>query len=119
MSAPTRPGPGRADAADWAPVHGEMRAVGRSQLAMAETLSGGPGPSGWATRWAARICRTATGSSTVAITRNRPPQFGQANTSSANARRMRAAQVQLRRGGDGPGRVSAGSSAAASGATRP
>jgi hypothetical protein len=40
---------------------------------MAEAPPGGPGPSGWATRWGARISRTATGSSTVAITRSRPP----------------------------------------------
>ncbi len=53
---------------------------------MAEAPPGGPGPSGWANRWAARIWRTASGSSTVAITRSRPPQFGQANTSIANAR---------------------------------
>ena len=49
-------------------------------------------------RSAARMSRTASRSSTVAITRSRPPQFGQANTSIANARRMGAAQVQLRGG---------------------
>ena len=63
------------------------------------TYGGGRGLSGWASGWAARIWRTARGSSTVAITRSRPPQRGQANTSIANAHRMRAAHVQLRGGG--------------------
>ena len=46
---------------------------------MADAPGGGPGPSGAA----ARICRTASGSSTVAITRSRPPPCRQANTSIA------------------------------------
>src|SRR5262245_51955266 len=36
---------------------------------------------------------TARGSCTVAMTRSRPPQRGQARTSKANTRRIRAAQV--------------------------
>ena len=53
---------------------------------------------------AARICRTATGSSTVAITRSRPPQRAHANTSIANARRMRPAHVSCAAGAaPGPG----------------
>jgi hypothetical protein len=40
------------------------------------TYGGGRGLSGWASGWAARIWRTARGSSTVAITRSRPPPAG-------------------------------------------
>ena len=54
---------------------------------MAGAPAGGPAPAGAAGR-AARIRRTATRSSTVAITRSRSPQRGQTNTSIANARRM-------------------------------
>jgi hypothetical protein len=85
------------------------------QGAMAGAPGGGPGPSGAA----ARICRTASGSSTVAITRSRPPQRRQANTSIANARRLRASQVQLRSGDGGPCRLSGALRTAASGAARP
>jgi hypothetical protein len=67
------------------------------QGALADAPGGGPGPSGAA----ARICRTASGSSTVAITRSRPPPRRQANTSIANARRMRAAQGPVAERGRG------------------
>jgi hypothetical protein len=52
--------------------------------------AGGPGPSVSAGRRAAQIWRTATGSSTGAITRSRPPQrgHGTTNTSIANTRRI-------------------------------
>jgi hypothetical protein len=40
---------------------------------MATAPPGGPGPSGRANRWAAGMWCTAGGSSTVAITRSRPP----------------------------------------------
>ncbi len=52
-------------------------------MAGAPGRAGGPGPSVSAGRRAARIWRTASGSSTVAITRSRPPQRGHAKTSSA------------------------------------
>ena len=61
--------------------------------------------------------RSTTGSSTVASTRSRAPQRGQASTSSANARRMRAAQVQLR-GGRGA-RASLGGGPASAGRRAP
>jgi hypothetical protein len=43
---------------------------------------------------AARIVRIASGSSTVAINRKRPPQRGQASTSISNARLIGAAHAQ-------------------------
>src|SRR5439155_1435708 len=45
---------------------------------------------------AARIARIASGSSTVAISRSRPPQRGHASTSTSNARRISAAHAQWR-----------------------
>ena len=83
------------------------------------TPVGGLGPTGSAGRGAARTSRTATGSSTVPTIIRRPPQRGHANTSIANARRMRAAQVQLRSGDGGPCRLSGAPRTAASGAARP
>jgi hypothetical protein len=59
---------------------------GQAVMAGASAGAGGPGPSVSAGRRAARIWRTATGSSTVVITRSRPPQRGHANTSIANTR---------------------------------
>jgi hypothetical protein len=72
---------------------------GRGQRVMAgvRAEAGGPGPGVSAGHRAARIWRTARGSSTVAITRSRPPQWGHANTSIANARRMRACRALARR----------------------
>jgi hypothetical protein len=55
-----------------------------------------------------RIRRTTRGSSIVAITRMRPPQFGQASTSTANTLWSSSAQRQ-RRGGPAFGGVSAAS----------
>jgi hypothetical protein len=45
---------------------------------------------------AARIARIASGSSTVAINRSRPPQRGHASTSRSKARRISAAHAQWR-----------------------
>ena len=59
-----------------------------------------------------RIFRMTAGSWSVAIRRSRPPQRGHARTSMANARSMRAAQVQAR----GVGFTPASSGPAASGA---
>jgi len=89
-----RHGGGEASSAERAGPAGQL-AVGWPPVG-----TGGPGPTASPAHRAARIWRTASGSSTVASTRNRPPQRGHANTSSANARRMRAAQLQLRRGDD-------------------
>jgi hypothetical protein len=50
---------------------------------MAAASPGGSGPRGQATRWAARMWRTASGSSTVGDHAPSPPQFGQANRSIA------------------------------------
>jgi hypothetical protein len=74
---------------------------------MADAPGGAPGPSGAA----ARICRTASGSSTVAITRSRPPQRRQANTSIASTRRSNVAHG--RRPGDRGASWPAGSFGAA------
>jgi hypothetical protein len=79
--------------------HAAVRAVlvgGQWMAAGAPAGAGGSGPRGWPGRRAARIWRIAAGSAMVAITRTRPPQRGHANTSSAKARRMRAAHGQLR-----------------------
>jgi hypothetical protein len=97
-SAPPRPSPPGRKARGQCP---RRRSVGGHQVAIVRTSAGGLGPCGPAGHGAARICRTATGSSTVAITRSRPPQRGHANTSIANARRINAAHVQLR-GRPGP-----------------
>src|SRR5437773_3307966 len=43
---------------------------------------------------ATKIARIASGSSTVAIKRRRPPQRGHASTSTSNARRIRSAHAQ-------------------------
>ncbi len=83
----------------------------------APARAGGSGPWGRPGCRAARIWQITAGSAMVAITRIRPPQRGHANTSSANARRMRAAHGQLRGAGGGAAEVSA--AAAASGAGRP
>jgi hypothetical protein len=48
---------------------------------------------------AARIARIASGSSTVAIKRRRPPHRGHASTLMSNARRIRFAHGQCREGG--------------------
>jgi hypothetical protein len=64
--------------------------------------SGGAGPGlcpEWARARCARIFRMTAGSCRVAIRRSRPPQWPHARTSMANARCMRAAQVQARGAG--------------------
>ena len=61
--------------------------------------SGGAGPGlgpEAPTPTCARILRMTAGSCRVAIRRSRPPQWGHARTSMANARCIRAAQVQAR-----------------------
>jgi len=59
------PSPGIREA--WFPLGGQ---AGGGPAAMADALAGGPSPSGSAGRRAARIWRTASESSTVAITRD-------------------------------------------------
>lgn len=66
----------------------------------------GPAPgesAGWSRPRCARILPTTAGSSTVAMSRSRSPQRGQARTSRSNTRRIRAAQVHAPRGAGGAG----------------
>lgn len=64
----------------------------------------GPGGAGAAERpRQARMAFPARGSRTVAMTRRRPSQRGQARTSRAKTRRINAAQVQARVGTAAPG----------------
>ena len=72
------------------------QAGGRGVVGLGRGRSGGSG-AGASPRWA-RIARTTPGCCTVAMRRRRPPQRGQANTSSAHARCISAAQVQERGG---------------------
>ncbi len=69
----------------------------------------------------ARSFRMTTGSCSVAISRSRPPQCGHARTSIANARCMRAAQLQAREPlfASTPSAPAASGAAVGSDATRP
>src|SRR5262245_39564416 len=77
-------------------------AGGRGQLQSNRSDGGGrgAGTSVGSPRWV-RIFRMTTGSSMVATTRMRPPQRGQANTSTAKVWRNTSGHDQARRAGDG------------------
>ena len=69
------------------------RSVGGGQVAMAAASPGGSGPRGQATRWAARMWRTASRSSTVA-SRAVAPAVWAGQQVDGNGRRIRAVQVR-------------------------
>jgi len=99
--APTSHPPG---ASTRALRNGEKRVGGGTQLQSNRSDGGGRGAyaSVGSPRWV-RILRITMGSSMVATTRMRPPQWGQASTSTENVWRVRASHNH-RRGAGGGGR---------------
>src|SRR5262245_47128436 len=97
--APTSHPPG---ASTRALRNGEKRVGGGTQLQSNRSDGGGRGAyaSVGSPRWV-RILRITMGSSMVATTRMRPPQWGQASTSTENVWRVRAGHDHRRGAGGG------------------